>query len=101
MLGTADGDRIYGNEKHFLIKIRLENLRSDKKIQVMGSDFQLTSSNYNIRPTFLSYDLGPGQWGEPTLDYGIPQDAKNLRLQFDFSGPSGKGKGGPIVYFIL
>jgi hypothetical protein len=106
VLGAGDGDRTYGNNKKFLIKIRLENLRSDKKIQILGSDFRLLSSNYvPQQQSFIgagtSYDLGPGQWGEPTLEYEIPQNAKGLRLQFDFSGPSGKGEGGPIVYFNL
>jgi hypothetical protein len=102
ILRAIDGDRTYGTGKKYSVKIRLENLGTEKNIQVFNSDFRLLSSNYNLQQNaFLKSDLGPRQYDEPILDFTIPQDALDLKLQFDFSGPSGIGKGGKIVIFNL
>ena len=107
VLKTVDGDRTFGNNKYIYITVQLENLRTDKKIQIMGSDFKLLSSNYDITQPInlnlpsLTLDISPGRYTQQKLESVIPQDAKNLKLQFDFSGPSGVGKGGKVVWFVL
>ena len=106
LLEFHDGDRIDTNIKRFLITVKLENLRTDKKIQILRGDFRLISSNYKFYPSLHFYDhdtisLAPGESITALLGDDIPQNVKNLRLQFDFSGPNGTGEGGPIVYFNL
>jgi hypothetical protein len=108
VLETKDGDRTLGKYKEFFIKIRLENLRTDQKIQVLSDDFQLISSNYDMSESYISLGLGqrkidlqPGKSTEVTLETHIPQDIDGLLLRFDFSGPSGVGKGGKMVWFTL
>jgi len=105
VLSSADGERVNSDKKKFFVKVRLENVRKDN-IQVMNSDFGLLSSNPGkIRTSFIGnsvrYDVGPGQYGEPDLEFTIPQDAKDLQLHLDFSGPSGLDQGGRVVYFRL
>ena len=106
VLSSSDGERMDSNKKKFFVKVRLENVKKDKTIQVMNTDFSLLSSYPGkIRASSIEnnagYDLGPGQYGEPELEFTIPQNAKDLQLQLDFSGPGGISQGGQIVYFTL
>jgi hypothetical protein len=107
-LGSSEGRRMGLEEKMYYVKVKFENLRSDKEIQVFPQDFELTTKNGAVFTTIFfymtpsqSYDLGPGQWGSPSLEYVVPLDAVGSKLKFDFSRPSGVLKGGKVVYFIL
>jgi len=110
-LGATDSGRrtgFKGEEKTYYVRVKLENLRSDKEIQVFPQDFALTTKNGAVFTTIFfymvpaqSYDLGPGQWGDTYLEYTVPLDAVGSKLKFDFSRPSGVLKGGKIVYFNL
>jgi Domain of unknown function (DUF4352) len=106
VLSSADGERVDNDKKKFFVKVRLENVRKDTTIHVTSTDFSLLSSYPGkIHTSSIEnkpgYDLGPGQYGEPDLEFTIPQDAKDLQLQFDFSGPAGLDQGGQVVYFKL
>ena len=94
--------------KKYYVQVRLVNLRPDKEIQVSPRDFELTTRDgavYNATTFYSvpsrSYDLKPGQWGSPELEFNLPCEAVGSTLTFDFSGPNGVLKGGKIVYFNL
>jgi hypothetical protein len=111
VLGTREGgDRVgfNGDKKMYYVKVKLENLRSDKKIQVYPQDFTLFTKNGGDFSTMFfasyysqSYDVSPNKYGSPELEYTVPLDAVGDKLKFDFSRPSGVLKGGKVVYFVL
>lgn len=106
VIKTWDGNRISGSKKEFTVQLKIQNLQSDKKIQVRGEDLTLFDlSNHGYTTTYLgpmgNFDLGPNQSGSPEFVFIIPQNAQGLIFKFDFSGPSGKGSGGEVAYFDL
>ena len=105
LLGTRESFE-RSNTKTFTVSLKLENLKSDKTIQMLAGDFQLLDDNNNlISPAHqlnsysAKYDLRPGQREQIDLDFFIYPDQKGSKIKYDFSGSSGIS--GPIVIFNL
>jgi hypothetical protein len=107
-LGTEEGPHLGLNDKKYFVKVKLENLRSDKEIFIFPQEFELTTKTGGILTTEFfynlpsqSYEIKPKQWGSPSLEYYLPVNAAGSKLKFDFSRFSGVPKGEKVVYFIL
>jgi len=121
VLKSWEGGRTEGNNKEFYVQLKVQNLRTDKTIQVLDEDFllidnigrQYPSGQYDLEHSIMIFDqygmvcgfslrkcnLGPTQWGTYQVKAIIPQTSQGLKLRFNFGGPSGKGPNGPFIYF--
>lgn len=125
LLESREGDRTEGNNKELYVDLKIDNLRSDKTIQILTEDFlfinsvgqRYPSNEYDFTHRITVTELGgsllgcsveylhnpcnlyPGESQTYDVKGIVPQNSQGLKLRFNYGGPSGKGSNGPFVYF--
>lgn len=101
-----------GNQ-YVIINITVENIGKDTNITYIWPQFILTSSgaregmpndidesaSARLENIFNGEDIGPGDKRQGELAFQIPEDAKDLKLRFEYSPDSSKG--GELEIFKL
>lgn len=104
---TYDNPYLKSNTRYF--RLKLENLQSDRTIQLLAGDFKLLDGNNNeysngkFEDGSTKFDIKPNQREQQDIGFGFPSGtdlSTSNKLKFDFSA-SGGNSGSPIVYFIL
>jgi hypothetical protein len=104
MTKTRDGAMSANSKKFFFVTVELRNLRTDQPIRVNAGDFTLLDAGGNPYPSYglgdkIAQEIDPLSTESYELNYEIPADARDLKVQYRFADSSDRS--GQMVYFLL